>query len=99
MDAMDFISAVKLGQIVILRANANYTGRTSMEIGVRVMSEDPLTGKQSHTASAYLTFVAVDKSGKPVEVPPLNPKTEEEKKWYKEGEARRRTRLAAKKGV
>lgn len=97
MDAIDFISPVKLGQIVILRANVNYTGRTSMEIGVRVMSEDPLTGTQSHTASAYLTFVAVDKGGKPVEVPPLNPQTEEEKKWYKEGEERRKARLAQKK--
>src|SRR3990167_10624346 len=80
MDALNFISPVKLGQIVILRANVNYTGTKSMEIGVRVMSEDPLTGKQSHTASAYLTFVAVDASGTPILVPQVKPETEQEKR-------------------
>ena len=97
MDALDFISPVKLGQIVIIRANVNYTGRTSMEIGVKVVSEDPLSGRYAHTASAYLTFVAVDNNGKPVEVTPILAQTEDEKKWYKEGEARRKTRLAQKK--
>lgn len=96
MDAVDFISPVRLGQIVILQANVNYTGRTSMEIGVRVTSEDPLTGNKAHTASAYLTFVAVDENGKPSEVPPLLIRTEEEKKWYKEGEERRKARLQQK---
>ena len=96
MDALDFISPVKLGHIVILRANANYTGKSSMEIGVKVMSEDPITGIQHHTSSAYLTFVAVDALGKPIPVPQVAPQTEEEKKWFEEGKQRRALRLAAK---
>lgn len=96
MDALNFISPVKLGHIVIIRASVNYTGRTSMEIGVKVVSEDPLTGEKSHTASAYLTFVAVNEEGKPVPLPPVDPQTEQEKKWYKEGEKRRKQRLMNK---
>lgn len=93
MDALDFFSPVKLGQIVILRANVNYTGTKSMEIGVRVISEDPLTGIQNHTSSAYLTFVAVDASGKPILVPQVNPETDQEKRWCAAGKLRREQRL------
>lgn len=93
MDALNFISPVKLGHIVILQANVNYTSRTSMEIGVKVRSEEPLTGIQRHTASAYLTFVAVDEKGAPSPVPPVAPETEQEKKWFDEGKKRREARL------
>lgn len=96
MDALDFICSVKLGHIVILQANVNYTSNSSMEIGVKVTSEDPLTGKINHTASAYLTFVALTKNGKPNYVPPLRPKTKKEKNWYKEGKKRRSQRLKAR---
>jgi acyl-CoA hydrolase len=96
MDALQFISPVKLGQIVILQANVNFTGKTSLEIGVKVTAEDPLTGDKTHTSSAYLTFVAVDSSGKPIEVPPILPETEQEKKWFEEGKKRRAQRLANK---
>ena len=94
MDALTFLSPVKLGYIVILRANVNYTSRTSMEIGVRVTAEDPLTGIENHTSSAYLTFVAVNEKGQPVPVPSVLPNTDLEKKWYAEGKKRREDRLA-----
>ncbi len=97
MDTLNFINPVKLGHIVILKASVNYTGKTSMEIGVRVMSEDPLTGVKAHTASAYLTFVAVDEQGKPKNVPPLLPQTDDEKRRFSQGEERRKSRLKNKK--
>ena len=94
MDALDFISPVKLGHIVILNANLNYTGRTSMEVGVKIRSEDPLTGEQHHTASSYLTFVAINESGKPIAVPPINPQTDQEKEWFQEAKTRKEIRIA-----
>ncbi len=97
MDTLNFISPVKLGYIVILKASINFTGKTSMEIGVRVTAEDPLTGTQAHTASAYLTFVAVDEKGKPCAVPPVTPQTDEEKRRYSEGQKRKAARMAHKK--
>ena len=97
MDALHFINPVKLGHIVILHANMNYTGKTSMEIGVKVTSEDPLTGLKSHTASSYLTFVAIDAYGKPSPIPQVSPQTDQEKNWFQEAKKRRETRLALKK--
>lgn len=88
MDALHFISPVKLGDIVILKASVNYTRHTSLEIGVRVESENPLTGERRHTSSAYLTFVALDGNGKPTAVPPVQPSTDEEKRRYQAGEKR-----------
>lgn len=100
MDALDFISPVKLGEIVILRANINYAGRSSMEIGVKVTSENPLTGEENHTASAYLTFVALDANGKPAkQVPGLITETDKETTWLNEAQQRRATRLALKKKI
>ena len=94
MDALDFISPVKLGHIVILNANVNFAGKTSIEVGVKVTSEDPLTGMKHHTSSAYLTFVALDhENGKPSEVPPVAPQTAQEKKWFEEAKCRREARL------
>lgn len=93
MDELHFISPVKLGQIVVLKAAVNVTHRSSMEVGVRVEAEDPLTGARSHTSSAYLTFVALDEAGKPAEVPPVLPETSEEKRRYKEGQERRAARI------
>src|SRR3989338_4429176 len=64
MDAIHFISPIKLGEIVIVKAQVNYTHRTSMEIGVRVEAENPLTGQKRHALSGYLTFVALDAKGR-----------------------------------
>lgn len=94
VDALQFIAPVKRGWFLNLHASVNYTGRTSMEIGVRVDAENPNTGEMSHTSSAYLTFVALDEAGKPVEIPQVIPETTEEKRRFKAGEIRRKHRLA-----
>jgi len=96
MDTLDFISPVHLGDIVILKASVNYTHRTSMEIGVRIEAENSLTGVRRHTASAYLTFVALDEKGRPTEVIPVLPETEEEERRYSAGQTRREQRLRLK---
>src|SRR4051812_1974900 len=62
IDALAFVAPVKLGEVVNILASVNYTGRTSMEIGVRLESENPYTATRTHVATSYLTFVALDKS-------------------------------------
>ncbi len=93
MDAVTFIAPIKVGQIVNLRAMVNATWRSSMEVGVRVESEDPLTGTRTHVLSAYLTFVTIDQDGRPIAVAPVRPETRDEKLRYQEALARRATRL------
>lgn len=97
IDAVNFVSKIQLGHLVILKSSVNFTGRCSMEIGVRVESEDPLTGRREHACTAYLTFVAVDGSGQPREVPPVLPETGEERRRHDEARARREHRLALRK--
>jgi acyl-CoA hydrolase len=82
-----------------LRASVNYVGRTSMEIGVRVDSENPVTGEMFHTASAYLTFVGLDEDNKPSQIPALIVETPTEKRRYKHAELRRKARLALKEST
>ena len=93
VDSLDFRYPIKVGHMILLKASVNYTHRTSMEIGVRVESENPLTGERFHTSSAYLTFVALDKQGKPTEVPTVVPETEKEKERFKAAESRRAYRM------
>jgi acyl-CoA hydrolase len=71
VDRMTFLHPVSVGEVLTLRASVNAAWRTSMEIGVRVEAENPLTGERHHTSSAYLTLVAVDAKGRPRPVPPL----------------------------
>jgi acyl-CoA hydrolase len=96
IDALHFVSPVKLGEYVHIKASVNYAGRTSMEVGVRVDKENPLTGEMKHTATAYLTFVALDSDGKPKVVPPVAPETDDERRRFEEAKIRRdaRVRLA-----
>ena len=94
IDRIDFHHPVEVGTLVRLLANVNYAGRTSLEVGVRVVAEDLTTGVVTHTNSAYLVFVALSDSGKPIPVPPLVPKTPEQQHWFAQGEERRRKRLA-----
>ena len=96
VDRLDFFHPVFIGDLVILRASVNFVGRTSMEVGVRVESEDLRTGDRRHTSTAYLTYVALDSNSRPLLLPPLAPKTDEEKRRHREAKARRKTRLAEK---
>lgn len=93
VDRMDFISPVYIGNLVFAKASINYTGRTSMEIGVRVEVECLRTGIHTHVGSAYLTFVALDDNDKPVEIPQIIPESEEQKRWFTEAQERREKRL------
>ncbi|MCM2276542.1 MAG: acyl-CoA thioesterase [Oligoflexia bacterium] len=93
IDALHFLAPVKVGHVVHVRAMVNYAARTSMEVGVRVDSEHPLTGETTHTATAYTTFVALDEHGRPTPVPPIQPETEEEKRRYFEAIKRRESRM------
>jgi acyl-CoA hydrolase len=93
IDRMDFYNPVYLGNILVLKARLNFVGRTSMEIGVRAEAEDPYSGTVSHTASAYLTVVALDEKGRPKEVPPLILETQDEIRRHNAAMARRKVRL------
>ncbi len=95
MDGIDFIQPIQLGEIVNLKAMVNYVGRSSMEVGVRVESENPVTGERKHTASAYLTFVSLTAEHRPAEVPRLELETPEERLRHDEGKMRRAQRIAA----
>ena len=97
IDRLDFHHPVFVGDLLTLRATLNFIGRTSMEVGVRVETENPMTGVRRHTASAYLTYVALDRNGRPMPLPPLILETEEQMRRNREAKARRETRLAEKK--
>lgn len=99
IDALNFVQPVYKGWIVNLKASLNYAGNTSMEIGVRIDAENPITGEMFHTATAYLTFVAIDAQLKPVAIPKLLPETAEEKRRYEEAQIRRQQRLERKKSL
>jgi len=95
VDYIDFRNAVNLGEIVHLMSQVNRVFNTSMEVGVKVYSENPISGERKHTTTAYVTFVALDEFTKqPKMVPPLILKTAEEKRRWKEAGERRKYRLA-----
>lgn len=94
IDHMSFLYPVHIGQLVMLKASVNRVFHTSMEVGVKVWVEDLTTGEIRHTSSAYLTFVAQDKSGRCVPVPPVIPESAEEKRRYEAAGQRREYRLA-----
>ena len=93
IDALHFVAPIKVGHVVHIRAMVNFASRTSMEVGVRVDSEDPITGESHHTAKAYLTFVALDQHGRPTPVPQVLAETQDEKRRYEEAKKRREARV------
>jgi acyl-CoA hydrolase len=97
MDELTFQAPIKQGQIVVLQSMVNWVGRTSMEVGVRVESEDPMTGVRVHTSTAYLTFVALDARAERVALPQMRPRTPEQTRRWGEAIARRDARLAARR--
>jgi acyl-CoA hydrolase len=94
VDNLDFLYPIRVGEHVALRAHITRAFRTSMEVEVRVYREDYLTGERRQTSSAFVTYVALDSTGKPQEIPALIPRTKEEKRRYREALVRRRQRLA-----
>jgi acyl-CoA hydrolase len=93
IERLDFLSPVYIGDIVRMNSCINYVGKTSMEIGVRVEAENPMTGEVRHTGTAFLTYVALDKDGKPQSIPPIKPVTDDEKRRWADAETRKMTRL------
>jgi acyl-CoA hydrolase len=96
IDDMHFLAPIRLGWIVYINACINYTSNTSCEIGVKITTENPLSREHHHTATAYVTMVALDSNRKPIAVPKLIPHTEQEKKRYREAVDRRKSRLKLK---
>lgn len=100
VDNLVFHVPIQLGEVVKLRASVNRTFNTSMEVGVRVHSEDFITGKITHSNSAYLTFVSIDPETKrPMKVPPIVPETDEEIRRFEQALKRREQRLSGKHGI
>lgn len=94
VDHLDFRNPILIGELIVLRASVNRAFHTSLETGVKVFSENVLTGERKHTTSAYLTYVAVDPDGHPIPVPPLLCETAEDRRRFRDALARRKTRLA-----
>lgn len=93
IDALSFVAPVYKGWVVNLKASVNYSSRTSMEVGVRVDAENPIHDKVFHTASAYLTFVALGSDGKPAPVPAVKAETPDQLRRFQAAEIRRQHRL------
>ena len=96
IDSMDFRQPIRIGDVVILNAEVSYTGRTSMEATVEVHAENPITGEQTHTNTAYLVYVALDDSGRPTPVAQLQAETEDEKQKMEQARERQQRRLKQK---
>ena len=96
VDSLVFRAPVKLGHILQLYASVNAAFRSSMEIGVKVLSEDPLSSLQAHCCSAFVTMVALDATGRPTPVPGLLPESSEDRRRQRDAARRRRARLATR---
>ena len=94
IDHMDFLTPVHVGDLVVLRSSVNRVFTTSMEVGVQVIVENFLLEECKHVSSAYLTFVAVDKAGHHVKVPPVIPETDDQRRRYEDAGRRREIRRA-----
>lgn len=93
IDRVDFKEPIHVGELVSCHASVNFVGTTSMEVGVRVESEDLISGIRRHTNTCYLTFVAIDRNGRPVPIPQVIPETPEQQRRYAAAQDRRRRRL------
>ena len=99
VDQFTFREPIYIGDLITIVAEISYVGRTSMEAEVSVYAEDPQKGERRHTNTAYLVYVALDDHGKPVEVPPLETETEDQRERMAQGKARQEHRLSrAKQG-
>jgi len=94
IDQMVFRQPIRIGDLVILDAQVSYAGRTSLEAEVHVIAENPITGERTHTNTAYLVYVAMDKEGQPAPVPALFAETDEEQVRMQAAEVRQNYRLS-----
>ena len=92
VDRLDFLAPAKMGEIMILKSSVNYTGKSSMEVGVMIESENPRTGNIYHTSSAYLTFVSLNENGKPQRVDDIKPEDDNEIRRFNAGKIRHEER-------
>jgi acyl-CoA hydrolase len=99
LDRMTFRHPVFVGALVTVKATVNAAWRTSMEVGVRVESENVRTGEVTHTSTAYLTMVALDEQGQPTTVPELKPETADEQRRVREAQLRRDNRLGERQRI
>jgi uncharacterized protein (TIGR00369 family) len=101
MDEMDFVSPVRVGDLVHAEAQVNWTGRTSMEVGVRVLAEpwNEAGVEPVRVATSYLVFVGVDGDGRPRAVPPVLTESDEDRRRFAEAEIRRTHRLARREAI
>lgn len=97
IDSIAFHEPVYIGDHVVLLACVNYVGKTSMEVGVKVMREDPITHESVVATKAYLTFVAIDKEHNPIGAPPLEPKTDDAKRRWNNAALRVKARKELRK--
>jgi len=93
VDKVNFREPIRVGELVTAFARVNFAGRTSMEIGVKVVAENVMTGERRHTNSCYLTYVALDDAGEPTPVPPVEPETPDEKRRHDRAAQRRASRV------
>jgi acyl-CoA hydrolase len=99
VDRLTFLHPVFVGELLTLSASVNAAWRTSIEVGVRVEAENPLTGEARHTSSAYVTMVAIDEQGRPPPVPPFVPESPTEQRREREAQLRRANRLAEREQI
>ncbi len=97
VDQIHFNEPIRVGDLVLLTAEVSFVGRTSMEVEVQVVAEDPITGQRRHTNTAYLVYVALDDQGRPTPVPPLILETEAQRRRFEEARRRREQRLARRR--
>ncbi|WP_409477346.1 acyl-CoA thioesterase [Pseudobdellovibrio sp. HCB154] len=98
IDRLDFVAPVRKGWVVNLKASVNFVSNSSMEVGVRVDAENPKTGEIFHTASSYLTFVALGSDGRKTKVPGLILETDVEKRRFEAAKKRRENRISQRQG-
>ena len=94
LDHVDFRNPIRLGELIILKSSVNRVFHTSLEVGVKVFSENVLTGERLHTTSAYVTLVALNEQREPKALPPLVCETNEDRRRHREALSRRKARLA-----
>ncbi|HEX8242849.1 MAG TPA: acyl-CoA thioesterase [Longimicrobium sp.] len=96
-DSVEFNDPIYIGELVVAHASVNFTGTSSMEVGVKVFAQNPVTGEQRHTNTCYATFVALDQHGRPARVPPVLAETDDERRRFEAGKQRREERLAKRR--